>query len=306
MDAPRPNFFIVGAPKSGTTALYHYLRAHPEVFMPEYKEPHYFAPDLESYRYVSDEARYLSLFEPAAGVPRVGESSVYYLYSEEAARRIHAFAPEAKIIVMLRNPTDMIYSLHSQRLFSGHEDIGSFAEALDAEPARREGKRIPENADPVKCLLYTDMGRYTEQVRRFFDAFGRESVHVILYDDFAADTLGAYHEACTFLGVDPSVPLDDRVHNPNKTIRSQTLRDLTKFSPGFKRAVQSVLPRPARQWIAKRVYSLNTRYEKRAPLEPALRARLARGYAQEVRDLSDLLGRDLTGWTASDLQAAAA
>lgn len=299
MDPVKPNFFIVGAPKSGTTALYKYLREHPSVFMPDRKEPHYFAPDLPSPRYVHDEASYLSLFEAGRGRARVGEASVYYLYSRESARLIRAFRPDARIIIMVRNPVDMIHSLHSQRLYSGHEDIEDFEEALAAESDRKEGRRIPPNGDPVPCLFYREMGRLSGQLQRYLDVFPREQVHVIVYDDFARDTAGAYRKVCEFLGLDASVEPDWVTHNPNKQVRSEWLRTLLKFTPFTKQVARAFLPRSARQAIAKGLVQANTRYEKRIPLRPELRRQLQDEYESEVKELGDLLGRDLSHWVAA-------
>jgi hypothetical protein len=117
---PYPNFFIVGAPKSGTTALHTYLGMHPEVFMGP-KEAHFFAPDVRIEPLDSD--KYFEGFVGAEGKACIGEASVFYLYPEKAAAAIHEFNPNAKIIVMLRNPVDLLYSLHSQFQFDQLEDI---------------------------------------------------------------------------------------------------------------------------------------------------------------------------------------
>jgi len=140
-----PDFFIVGAPKCGTTAMSDYLRQHPEIYMPQRKEPHFFGSDLDApYPYfIRDKEQYFSLFAEAKDEKRVGEASVWYLYSKRAAFEIKEFCPTASIIIMLRNPVDMIYSLHSQRLFTGNEDIPDFEEALEAEEDRKRGLRIP-------------------------------------------------------------------------------------------------------------------------------------------------------------------
>lgn len=137
----RPNFFIVGAPKCGTTSLYEYLRSHPQVFMPEKKEPEHFSDDLDwrnvmlRHR-VADRDDYLSLFDPApAHAAAVGEASTWYLFSEAAAGAIHDFNPEARIIIMLRDPVKMMYSLHGQFLKDCNEVIEDFAQAIAAEPA---------------------------------------------------------------------------------------------------------------------------------------------------------------------------
>ena len=130
----KPDFFIVGAPKCGTTAMYQWLDAHPEVFVPV-KEIHYFGADLDHRRPEVSAERYNGLFEPASTAHKaVGDVGVWYLMSETAAQEIHAYNPDARIIIMLRRPAQMLYSLHSQLLYSGEEDIADFGEALAAEP----------------------------------------------------------------------------------------------------------------------------------------------------------------------------
>src|ERR1700687_4738832 len=180
----KPDFFIVGAPKCGTTALYRCLEAHPQIFVPERKEIHHFGTDLYSPTYLRDSNEYLSLFGNAGDAKRIGEASVWYLFSKRAAVEIKDFCGRASIIIMLRNPVDMIYSLHSQHLYNGTEEIQDFAEALDAEEARKRGRRLPKNVPATERLFYREVARYTDQVDRYLKAFGDDNVKVIIYDDF--------------------------------------------------------------------------------------------------------------------------
>ena len=162
-----PNLFIVGAPKCGTTSLDNYLRQHPDVFMSPKKEPHYFGSDLYAPRFIRDWETYRVLFSGATDEAVVGEASVWYLYSQNAAREIHSVCPNAKIIIMLRNPVDQMHSLHSQRLYSGLETIRDFEDALAAEADRKRGQRIPPHAHPVEGLFYGDVASYAYQVERY-------------------------------------------------------------------------------------------------------------------------------------------
>ncbi len=119
----KPNFFIVGAPRCGTTALYSYLRQHPDVFLPDYKEPHFFNTDMNSGGAIRDDAEYLALFASARDQARIGEASVYYLSSQAAPERIKSFCPTAKIVVMLRNPVDAVDALHAHQVAAWLEDV---------------------------------------------------------------------------------------------------------------------------------------------------------------------------------------
>jgi hypothetical protein len=303
----RPNFFIVGAPKCGTTALYEYLKAHPDIYMPYQKEPHFFATDIHAERYQryrSMEA-YLALFDQAKREKRVGEASVLYLYSADAARRIHDFDSSARIIVMLRNPVDMIYSMYSQQVYSGEEDLPSLEEALAAEPVRKQGKLIPPGlSGAVDALYYRDLARYAVQVERYFDVFGRDAVHVIIFDDFSADTATVYWETLDFLEVDPGLKLDLKAINQNKRIRSALVHNFFKRPPAWYTRLlvtgRSVVPAGLRHSVTRLIRDMNSQPVRRPPMDPTLRRLLQDEFAPEVTRLSELLDRDLSHWCQDD------
>jgi hypothetical protein len=293
----RPDFFIVGAPKSGTTSLYTYLRLHPEIFMANRKELHFFGSDIQSSYYVRDPQRYLSFFAAAKSEKRAGEASVWYLYSKLAAREIKEFSPRANIIIMLRNPVDMLHSLHSQFLFNKSEDIDDVESALNAEDDRRRGLRVPPAVHFVECLFYRDTVRYAEQVTRYFDAFGKENVHIIIYDDFKNDPSTSYQNTLKFLRVSDNFEPDFTVVNPNKTVHSKALRNVLLNPPEHaQKLLKALVPRFVRANIWKTLKRLNTRYVPRMPMDPALRSRLQAEFVAEVDRLGNLIGRDLTDW----------
>jgi hypothetical protein len=295
----RPDFVIVGAPKSGTTAMYEYLRAHPEVFLPERKEMRFFGSDLDvrDRPTLSLEA-YLAHFAAAGPEQRVGTAYVWYLFSERAASEIAEFAPGVKVIAMLRNPVEMVWSLHSEHLYNGNEEIGDFTAALDAEPDRRAGRRIPPHAHLPQGLRYTEVPRYAEQLERYFTAVGRDRVHVVLYDDFARDVRGAYREVLDFLGVDPGFsPPSFAVINANKRTRSERFRHFLARPPELpRRVIRRLVPGRLRRWAYERAKRLNVSAAQRAPMPTATRERLQRTFAPEIERLSALIGRDLSDW----------
>jgi hypothetical protein len=296
---PNPNFFIVGAPKCGTTALYSYLKDHPDVFMPERKEPRYFGFDyhrrqINNFHHIESEAEYLALFDGAAPQQRIGEASPHYLYSRTAAQEIHAFNPAAKIIIMLRSPVDALYSLYSELRFQGHEPLPTLEAALAAEPERRAhgttaGGYIEES------VYYRDRVMFCEQVRRYVDVFGREQVHVIIFDDFKRDTAQVFRAVLEFLEIDPDYQPDLTPVNPNKEARFPFLRDFLRRPPRSVLVIgRAVLP--LAQPVYRALVHLNTRYAPRAAMDPALRRQLQAEFLPDVQCLSDLLGRDLTHW----------
>ncbi|GAB4536633.1 MAG: sulfotransferase [Anaerolineae bacterium] len=292
-----PDFFIVGAPKCGTTSMNDYLRQHPEIFMPAQKELHFFGTDLNSPVYVREKDKYLAYFSEACDEKRVGEASVWYLYSRRAAKEIKDFCPSASIIIMLRNPVDMLYSLHSQFLYNGNEDIKDFEAALDAEEDRKRGLRIPKSALLVEGLFYRETAKYVHQVRRYLETFGSENVHIVIYDDFKNDTSKTYRDTLYFLGVDETFKPNFRVINPNKRVRSWALHSFLWRHPEIVvRLGRALVPRPWYTRFLSAVKRWNLQYKPRPPMNPHLRRRLQLEFAPEVEMLSELLGRDLTYW----------
>lgn len=293
----RPDFFVVGAPKCGTTAMDHYLKQHPEIFVLERKEAQFFGTDLYSPTFIRDEEEYLGLYSGARDERRVGETSVWGLYSERAAAEIKRFNSDASIIAMLRNPVEMIPSLHRQYLYTGNEDIEDLKSALAAEEDRKKGWRIPSTATFAQGLFYRETARYARQVRRYFDAFGREKVHIVIFDDLKQDSAETYESTLRFLGVATDFRPDFRVVNPSKRVRSQALRNLSKHPrEGTRRFARAIVPRPLRQRLVLALERYNTRYETPQPVNPELLESLRAEFVSEVEALSGLLGRDLTRW----------
>lgn len=310
---PKPNFFIVGAPKCGTTSLHEYLQRHPDVFMPYYKEPHFFGSDLDGSRFRQFRGkpeRYLKLFRDARGQTRIGESSPWYLVSQRAASEIYQYDPAAKIIIMLRSPVDMMYSMWSQFRYSGNEQIRSFAEALAAESDRRMNKRIRRAAHCITGLQYRQMARFSQQVPRYFEVFGRENVLVIIFDDFRSDTAGVFREVCEFLGIDSAVPMRFDIRNPNKETRLAWLQQLIvgsgfslmllKDRLSYLATTHTLVPYRYRTRAVEGVIAAYTRFEQRSPLTPELRQSLQREFAGDIDALSQLLDRDLSHWYSEE------
>jgi hypothetical protein len=206
---------------------------------------------------------------------------------------------------MLREPAEMLHSLYHQFRFDGNEHLRTFEEALAAEDERRAGRRLTRQTYLAQGLVYRETARYTEQVRRYFDVFGRERVHVIIYDDLAADVRAVYCRALEFLGVDSTrIETDFQVINGNKSVKHSALRGLLNdpLVRSTAIAIGRRLPRPifaALHDVERRLWKLNSRSEKRVPLQPEVRAQLQREFAPEVERLSELLGRDLTHWNSS-------
>ena len=303
---PRPDFFIVGSFKCGTTALYEYLRPHPNIFMPFHKEPLFFGDDLTRRYGRMSEEQYLALFREARPGQRVGEASSWYLYSTSAAREIDGFSPNARIIVMLRNPVDVMYAEHSQLIFNVEEDITDFGEALAAEPDRRRGERMPPGPLRPETLYYRHSVRFAEQLERYHQAFGRDRVHVIVYEDFRDRTAASYRSVLEFLEVDPDFAPDFEIRNPNKRVRFPALQRLIYQPPGPLIHVVPWLRRvPIFHRLRGAALSLNSSATRRPPMDPDLREQVLREMAPEIRELGDLIGRDLSSWLEAPVPRAA-
>lgn len=201
-----PDFFIVGAPKCGTTSLAYYLRQHPQIFMPE-NEVHFLSPDFPVHREVKTWEHYTSLFENAPSDAIVGEKSISYLYSRCALEKIKKHNPNAKIIIMLRNPIDMMYSLYLHSLRSGVEVARSFEEALSLEPYRLRGLKVPKGIPGTGGLFYRRLAHYYQYIERYLREFPRENVLIIIFEEFFSDVENEFKKVLQFLGVDPTFNL---------------------------------------------------------------------------------------------------
>lgn len=317
-----PDFFIVGQPKSGTTALYEMLRGHPQIFMPELKEPLFFASDLRPYlqagtadpekrpQFPATYEEYLSLFDAAKAEQRVGEASSSYLRSQLAAGAIAEVQPAARIIAILREPASLLRSLHLQRLQENVETEPDLAKAIALEDSRRQGIGIPERLEQPQMLLYSEFVHHAEQLRRYHEAFAAEQIHVLIYDDFRSDNERTVRGVLRFLEVDEDFPVTVLEANPTVAIRSPRLERLS-------RGVQSgrgVVGGPAnamlktltsRRLRQKLLYPFRNRvvYREPPPSDARFMAELRRRFKPEVVELSEYLNRDLVtlwGYDALD------
>lgn len=300
-----PDFFIVGAPKCGTTAMANYLGQHPEVGMCARKETHYFADDLRARLVVKSGQRppardlYLSLFSGVQDRRRLGEASVWYLYSAAAPCAIKAFSPAADILVMLRNPLEMLPSLHSQFVYVGIEPEEDFERAL-ALDEERERSGAPRGFPPRS---YRSAVRYAEQVERYLETFGADHVHVITYEAFRDRTLDAYCGTCGFLGVDAAFTPEIAVVNPNKRVRSRAVRRLVRRPPEpLRRALHAATSERLRRQTGTAMKRWNTRFEERPPISTGVAHALEPLVTEEVEALRRLLALDVSGWL-EELQA---
>lgn len=289
----KPDLFIVGAAKSGTTSMERYLGSHPQIFMAGRSEMHFFGTDLDVKYRIDDLDEYLAEFASAGDAVAAGEKSIGYLFSKTAAAEIFDFNPDARIVIMLRNPVDMVFSLHRQFVRSGNEDLVDFEAALAAQTDRRSGRRMPPTVHKADMLQYLDVVTYTPQVERYLERFG-DNVVVLLFEDLKRDPLSAYEAVLRLVGADDPFRPEFDVHNPTIDLPSVALRrQMARFpaaSAMFRRLVSSGLRRRLRR--ASAVFQS----QPNRTMTPALREELRRQCAPDVAALSELLGRDLSSW----------
>ncbi|MGJ3237989.1 MAG: sulfotransferase family protein [Anaerolineae bacterium] len=298
--SPKPSFFVVGAPRCGTTAICQFLNQHPDIFIPYFKEPHYFGSDLsETRRGFKTSEDYLELFEEA-NHEICGEGSTWYLFSEKAAQEIKDFNPDAKIVISVRNPVEMLYSWHGFALQMGTEDIEDFEEALEAESDRRQGKRIPIGS-AVEKLYYSEIPLYTKQIERYQKLFSKEQIHIIIFDDFKTDQAKVLRDLYEFLGVDPTFEPDVQTVNSHGVPRSKLVARLINHQPEFVRKYANAwVPRKLRAQIKHMLRGLNKKQEERPSMSIKVKNQLKQVFKAEVSSLSTLLDRDLSHWVDSE------
>jgi len=306
-----PDFFIVGHAKSGTTALYEMLRRHPQIYMPDNKEPWFFARDNprpetrsktfdQTGRYPETLEDYLSLFAAARADQLLGEASTSYIWARTAAARIAAVQPGARIIAILREPAAFVRSLHLQLVENCVETEKNLRRALALEQERREGRCIPRRAYWPQTLIYSDRVRYVEQLRRYHAVFPEDQVLVIIYDDFRADNEATVRTVLRFLDLADTHPIAVQQANPTVSVRSVRLDNLIRTIRAGRGPVSGAVKATVKRstsWELRRsvLYPLRRRilYGDPPPPDESVMVELRRRFKPEVVALSDYLGRDL-------------
>ena len=298
-----PDFFIVGAPKCGTTALYHYLSMHPGIYTPELKEPHFFSRDFPLFGKIHDLDSYLDLFANAESGLVLGEASVWYLYSKCAVHQIMEANPAARIIVMLRNPVIMAKSLHRQLILSLREDIEDFESAWRAQRDRGLGKRLPLYCPERSHLQYADVCRYSDQVARVLEVVPAQQLKILIYEEFFDNICEQYKSVTDFLGVE----CDGRTIFPPVNVarepKSHWLWQLARRPP----FPLDLLHKPAQSVSRilglrpiKLLNNIDSRAARKVPLDPEFDLELYEFFASDVLALEKLLGRSLPSWKRAE------
>ena len=309
----KPNLFIVGQPKSGTTALHQFLGQHPEIYMSSIKEPHFFCSDfhLESDRAYGkkrfydfrSESAYLQLFSKAKNVKVAGESSTNYLYSQVAADKIHNFNPDAKIIIILREPAKFLYSLHSHYVKFTEENEPDFLTALSIEGDRREEKVLSPRVTSPSYLYYSQRVHYSQQVKRYCDRFKPEQIKVIIFEEFKSDNDRVFREVLEFLQVEPNFSPEYAAVNVNKEVKFEFVNNLIN-NPVVKSITKNLLSQEFNEFVRDNIVERFLWHQApKASMPESIKMQLMEQYRPEVIKISELLDRDLVsewGYTIAE------
>jgi len=290
----KPNFLIVGAAKAGTTSLYEYLRQHPDIFMPEWKELSFFIGDpYGPLHQIKKPQYYYKMFAKAHRQSAVGEASTGYLYDEQTPKNIKEKLGTLKIIIVLRNPVQMSYSLYNHQVRKEGETIPSFEAALAAEEGRRNDQEFKK-----KCYgwhanyYYYNRGLYYNQVKRYIDTFVKDNVLVLLFEELANETVKVVQEAFRFLGVDQTFTPLIKIHNPAGGVFSipRFWEDTGLFVKTFRFAFSKDL--------VKKIPHLLTNVGRKSPrpINPRTAQKLRKKFCDDICRLERLIGKDLSAW----------
>jgi hypothetical protein len=300
-----PNFFIVGASRAGTTSLWDYLKQHPDVFFPAHpfpKEPSFFC-DLAPVwgRPYRDLDSYLRGFEGARGKRAIGEASTTYLPSPESPGRIHARYPNARIIIILRNPADRAHSLYTLLCQLGFEWITPFERALAEEPVRMSDPGFKhDNPFWYYAYLYFTTGLYADQVERYLTTFPAPQVKVLLFESLHRRPRETAQEVYRFLDVDPTFVPNVTVQNQGSFpfwVRGQRMITRAwrthplKAAEGPPGLVDRLLEKASKA-------NLFLGRRRAHGLRPSTRVELLRRYAPDILRTGSLIGTSLDAWVS--------
>ncbi len=290
----KPNLFVIGAPKCGTTSLCHYLESHNEICFSEPKEAKYFHTDFnKEHRLYFNEKEYLKIFKTITPKTKIiAEGTVWYLYSKNAIQNILDYNKNAKFIVMVRNPIDLAYSLHSQLLYGGDENIESFYDAWKLQKKRFKGKNIPPFCRDSKSLQYGEIAKLGRQVERLFSLVNKENIHIITFEDFKDHTKTVYNDVLNFLNVEEDNRSNFPKINENKKISNMVLAQLIYFFAFIKRSLG--ISRSFRIWHL--LQPLIAKKNKREKLDKKFRDELKAFFKDDIIILSKLISKDLRHW----------
>jgi len=305
-----PNLFIVGCPKAGTTALYYFLKDHPQICMSPVKEPQYFSTDFHRSQKIFNEKywrfnfntkeQYLQLYADWNNEPVAGEASTTYIYSKEAAENIKQFNPDAKIIIILREPVSFLYALHEELTNALREDK-DFRTALSLEDNRKLRINLPKIKHYPESLYYSERIKYIEQIKRYTERFQNKNIKIIIHEEFKENNEKIFKEILEFLNVDSSFKPRFAPYNAAKKLKSPFLMKLVQNNTIWS-AGKAIIPLFLRKKVKKIVRKSLYTYQKRKQMDPELKKELMKKMKPQVEELSAFLDKDLVSlWNYNEI-----
>ena len=295
----KPNFFIIGAPKCGTTSLINYLSQHKNVCISRPKEPHYFLTDLPKYRQVKSKEAYEKCFDSFKKEHvRIGEASTWYLFSKEAVGNILEYDADAKIVAMVRNPIELFESLYRQFLFGFEENASTIEEAWGLQDDRLKGRKIPKSCfEPVR-LQYRDVCRLGAQLERVMGLVPKENLMIIEFDEFKHNTRKVYADVLTFLGLPGENKIDFPVHNKRKNHKSEKIAKFLITNPYFNKFVKITkrILNLKSIGLSSRILKLNVAESKRVKMKKKFHSELVDYFEVDMKKTETILGKNFPHW----------
>ncbi len=284
------DFFIVGAPKAGTTSLYHYLNEHPQIEMSLQKEPDYFsdaAIQKQGIYYgknrIDTEEKYNTLFNTQKKDVIFGEGSVSYLFYPNVAQDIKAYNPIAKIIIMLRNPIDRAFSHYLMDYRLGLVS-DSFEDIINKKSKHKNAHLFYQQ--------YIKVGEYATQLKRYFDVFDKENILLIDYEDFKSDVVGTVDLVYSFLNVSAEFVADvNKKHNTFTMPKNKLIRFMYSFV-----VIRNILSFIFPKSMVKAVRLILFRKNKKPKLLEETSNQLKHYFSNDVRLLESIIGKDYSKW----------
>ena len=309
-----PTFIVVGANKGGTTSIYHYLKQHKQVYLSPVKEPHFFSKDIDvnlfkrefaqnklqdidkyvngemkeefHAAFIRDVEQYKKLFSKVQDQKAVGELSTSYLFSEVAAKEIKALIPDCKIIICLRNPFERAYSHYRMNLWTGNSNEFDFYKALVEDYDHKP--KVWGNAH-----LYTEIGLYYQQVKRYLDLFGKDNVKIIFTEDMKKNAAQVVKELYEFIGVDSSfVPDTSTRYNE---VFTPKYKNITWFlnKSGIRPLMKRLSPQVLKNIFVKVFYKGKG---DKGEIPANAKQFMLEKFSEDISKLSVLLNKDLSNW----------
>lgn len=300
-----PNFLVIGAAKAGTTSLCYYLEQHPQIYMSPIKEPFFFSFAGEELNFqgpgdravyqpaVTNLENYQTLFQSVADELAIGEGSTLYLYTPKAIEQIKKYVPDAKLIVVLRNPIDRAFSNFLHKVRDHLEPISDFQLAY-----REEKNRMLKGWSP--SWHYINMGFYYQQIKPYFEQFGSKQIKVYLYEDFKHHLPDLLVDIFKFLQVDPNFmpDINTRLNEGAGVPKNKFIYQLlSKNNPIFS-ACKSLIPQPFHQSMIHTIQTVRKQNMVQPQLSPQARNELKEIYREDILQLQTLIQRDLSHWLA--------